>query len=752
MSELRWVERLSQARWPDDAIVIADARLPEAILAQLPDPLRVDAGEPLKTLSSVGALAERVLERRATRPLTLVAAGGGSVGDAVGFLASTLWRGVALWHVPTTLLAMVDSAHGGKTAVNLGKAKNQLGTFYPAQVVVLARDILDHAPMTLRQEGLAELIKALWLDDADALTLLEADGGVAALASGQAPQRLFELLQRAVAAKLRVVARDPDETRGIRTILNLGHTLAHALELEYGLTHGLAVAWGLRACARVSAQQGGLSPAQAARLEAHVAPLLRPIPGLDLAADAPALDALIARDKKRVGGTLRSVLLRAPGAPLVTTEVTPSDWRLALADTSHDWLSRPLLIDGRRARGGALSLEASKSELNRALLIAHLRPGLTQLVGHSEADDVVALRHALDRMRASSDEARVRVGQGGTTLRFALAAAARRQGVTTILAHPRLMARPHDALLDALGALGARVEPLQDKTGFRVEGAPQAPARALSVRVDQSSQFASALAMLSARGDALTLTLSTDPSGGYDSDRVASPGYLSMTLAMLSEAGVNARWDGQHITLIPTAALHQPVTLTAHADESSAAVWRAAHALGVPLTLDNLAQTPRQADRAIVTILDALRDAGADETIELDLRQAPDLAPVLTATAALLPCGLRITNAAHLRAKESNRIDDMVSACAQVGVKVEALPDGLLVPRGVQTPTPHARWPTHEDHRLAMAALVLSLRAPLVVLEPQVVAKSYPSLWHHASALGWHVAPVIDSAGPSADR
>src|SRR5690606_38188490 len=149
-----------------------------------------------------------------------------------------------------------------------------------------------------------------------------------------------------------------------------------------------------------------------------VAPLLRPIPGLDLVADAPALDALIARDKKRIGGALRSVLLDAPGQPRVTTEVTPADWRHALAQTSHDWLTRPLRVDGRRARGGALSLDASKSELNRALLIAHLRPGPTRLEGHSEADDVVALRHALDRMRASSDEAQVRVGQGGTTLRF----------------------------------------------------------------------------------------------------------------------------------------------------------------------------------------------------------------------------------------------------------------------------------------------------------------------------------------------
>ena len=163
---------------PDDAVVIADEALPARLLGGFDAPLTVAAGESLKTLARVERLADRVLDCRASKPLTIVAVGGGSIGDAVGFLASILWRGVDLWHVPTTLLAMVDSAHGGKTAVNLGRAKNQLGTFYPADRVVLVEEALETLPIEQRRDGLVELVKGLWLGDSDALELLERDGGI----------------------------------------------------------------------------------------------------------------------------------------------------------------------------------------------------------------------------------------------------------------------------------------------------------------------------------------------------------------------------------------------------------------------------------------------------------------------------------------------------------------------------------------------------------------------------------------------
>ena len=217
-TEVLWIDTLAAIPWPTatPAIAILDASLPPALLEPLlaasPHSLVIEAGEGLKTLERIGELAQRVLDLQATKPLTLVAIGGGALGDAVGFLASILWRGVGLWHVPTTLVGMVDSAHGGKTAANLGGAKNQLGTFYPAQKVIVCAEILATLPTALRREGLAELIKALWLGDEEGVRRLdEVSRGLGDAPFERIRDELFWLLRRAVAIKYEIVAQDPFE-------------------------------------------------------------------------------------------------------------------------------------------------------------------------------------------------------------------------------------------------------------------------------------------------------------------------------------------------------------------------------------------------------------------------------------------------------------------------------------------------------------------------------------------------------------
>lgn len=746
LESVSWFEQLSQVDWPADAVFVADAGLPSEILSKLPEPLLlVEAGEGLKTLARLEQLAQRVLAVRSTRPLTLIAVGGGSIGDAVGFLASVLWRGVELWHVPTTLLAMVDSSHGGKTAVNLGDAKNQLGTFYLAQRVCVVAEILAALPLKQRQEGLAELVKALWLDDAPGLALLD-EVGVEALAHrpyAQVGESLWALLKRAVAVKYRVVAKDPEERLGIRTWLNLGHTAAHALELSLGLSHGLAVAWGMAAMAEVSARVQGLEPAQAMRLRAHVEPLLYALGELEQGLSLSRFEALVLRDKKRVGGKLRSVLLADAASPVVTEAVSAKDWYEALVGAHERWSQADVEVIPPAQAVGEVRMLASKSELNRALVIQALRPGPTQVIGESDAEDVVAMRRCLAAL--SDDEAQVaqaHAGLGGTTLRFALATAAARHGRVSLLsASPRLIARPHDGLIDALRHAGAQIELVQlDQGGaaFKVQGWSSWPSSPIPVRVDQSSQYATALALLSASGAPVTLLLRTGDDE-YRDDAVASRAYLEMTLALLRIAGVDARWEGALITLTPTPALHSPVVLEVDPDESSAALWRAINALGGQVALRGADERgSRQADKVLHVHLAALLEAADDAQVVVELHDAPDLAPVLVACAAQLPCGLTITGAEHLRLKESNRIEELIEALAGVGVRVEAREDGMVVAPGVQRPTPGARFKTFKDHRLAMAALVLtSTGHPLRVERAMVVAKSYPELWHHARQCGW---------------
>lgn len=742
---------LSEVELSQDAVVIADAGLPAEVLASFAEPILVEAGESLKTLGRLERLAEEVLARRSSRPLTLVAVGGGSVGDAVGFLASVLWRGVDLWHIPTTLLAMVDSAHGGKTAVNLGAAKNQLGTFYVAQRVVLVEEILARLPVEMREDGLAELVKGVWLGDAGAMDLLEAEGGVGALARGSfevVGARLMELLERAIAVKLAVVEADPFEQKGVRTILNLGHTVAHALELACGLSHGQAVAWGLVSALRVSVERGDLDADVARRLYGQVYPLLRYDVRLSGALIGDRLDQatfvqLLERDKKRVDGRLRSVLLRDAGEPFVTHEVTAMDWFRAFSASLDGWKCGAVEV-GLEASVGErppvrLDLSASKSELNRLLVIEFLRPGATRVVGRSACDDVSAMRESLARLRAAglSGDVAIDCGLGGTTLRFLLAVAAARSGETTRLyADRRLMERPQDGLLDVLRGAGAEIERFVDgeRHGFEVRGWDVWPA-GFVVSGGQSSQFASALALLSASGRSFWLEVA---------GALVSEPYFLMTLALLERAGVQITQSEGRYWFATTAELEQERGLVAAVDASSAAVWSVARYLRpqVRVVLADENERGLQPDVAIDEMMERLRAAerAGDEEIEFDLGTCPDLGPVLVVAGLSSPCAVRIVGASHLRHKESNRIEELAESLRAVGVEVDVREDGFLIPAGIQRVQDGGRWKSWGDHRLAMAGLLLTATgAQLVVEDPWVVAKSYPELWHHARQVGFSV-------------
>ena len=254
-----------------------------------------------------------------------------------------------------------------------------------------------------------------------------------------------------------------------------------------------------------------------------------------------------ARDKKRVGATLRSVIICGKGRVEVTTEVSAAQWYDALC-TAHDtWAARPIRVGHIQRAHGRVELAASKSELNRALVIESLRPGPTAIAGPgSSAQDVVALRVALRTLRAARASARVDAGLGGTTFRFLVGVALVRDAPTTITAHEKLLERPHQALFEAARAAGARITP--DAQGVRVTPA-RATISSVSVRCDESSQYASALALMAASGRSLELVLSTREGGGYAREDMASVAYFEMTLELLRQAGVQVSWEGALVRL-----------------------------------------------------------------------------------------------------------------------------------------------------------------------------------------------------------
>jgi 3-dehydroquinate synthase len=279
--------------------------------------LTVAPGERSKTWAVVQRLAGEVLAQGAHRRTPVLALGGGVVGDLAGFLASTFMRGLPFVQVPTTLLAMVDAAIGGKTAINLPQGKNLVGTFHQPRLVVIDPRFLQTLPAAERLNGLAEVVKAGFIRDPELLLQLEQ----LRLKVFEDEEALTAIIYRAAAIKAEVVAADEREG-GLRRILNFGHTVGHALETaaRFRLPHGRAVAWGMAAALTLSTELAQLPPADAQRglrLIKELGLTRLPLPPLDPGAVLAALTL----DKKRQEGGVPFVLLRRWGEPVIQEQV-----------------------------------------------------------------------------------------------------------------------------------------------------------------------------------------------------------------------------------------------------------------------------------------------------------------------------------------------------------------------------------------------------------------------------------------------
>jgi 3-dehydroquinate synthase len=290
-------------------------------------------GEDAKRLDVVARLYEDFARVPLHRADPVVAVGGGATTDTAGFAAATWLRGVPLVSVPTTVLAMVDAAVGGKTGVDLPAGKNLVGAFHQPAAVLADLDTLAGLPVAERRSGLAEVVKAGLIADPD-LAEATAERAVAALAGH--PDALAPLIEGAVRIKADVVAADEREG-GLRAVLNYGHTLGHALERLAGYTglrHGEAISLGMVFAARV-AEATGL--AKAGLADGHVRLLSRlglPVGGVEL--DPDEVLAAMATDKKVLGG-LRLVLLSAPGRP----EVVAAPERPVLVEAIESLAAEP---------------------------------------------------------------------------------------------------------------------------------------------------------------------------------------------------------------------------------------------------------------------------------------------------------------------------------------------------------------------------------------------------------------------------
>ncbi|MBK7729818.1 MAG: 3-dehydroquinate synthase [Gammaproteobacteria bacterium] len=295
-----------------------------AVVKLLPD------GEQHKTLDVLATIYDALLESRCDRRTTVVALGGGVVGDMSGFAAATYQRGVSFLQLPTTLLAQVDSSVGGKTGVNHPRGKNMIGAFHQPRCVIADTDTLATLPAREFAAGVAEVIKYGLIGDLGFYRWLQAHSDTLVQRD---PRILAQAIRRSCENKARVVAADERE-EGLRALLNFGHTFAHAIETAtaYGVyLHGEAVAIGMLMAAEFSSRLGWIAPAEVEGLRALLLATglpVQPPSGID----PSRFLELMAADKKVAAGRIRLVLLRALGEAVVSAEFPPEELQALLRD------------------------------------------------------------------------------------------------------------------------------------------------------------------------------------------------------------------------------------------------------------------------------------------------------------------------------------------------------------------------------------------------------------------------------------
>ena len=273
----------------------------------------IEEGEANKTLDTASAIVTELLECGAKRDSMAVVVGGGMIGDTAGFAASIFLRGIDLVHVPTTLLAQVDSSIGGKLAVNHPKGKNLIGSFFPPRAVISDTAALDTLPPRERLSGMYEALKGGVIGDPSLFELFE-----------NASLDIEEIVRKAIRVKADIVSADEKES-DLRRLLNYGHTIAHGIEaaLRYeGITHGEAVAWGMIGANAIAVRRGLLPPDEASRIERVIRAYdPSPLPPLDRGEVLAATE----HDKKNTGDSRVMVFPRRVGECVVCNDVTAEE-------------------------------------------------------------------------------------------------------------------------------------------------------------------------------------------------------------------------------------------------------------------------------------------------------------------------------------------------------------------------------------------------------------------------------------------
>jgi len=750
----------------------------------------IPPGETSKGRETKAEIEDRMLSEQCTRDTVIIALGGGVIGDMIGYVAATFMRGVRFVQVPTTLLAMVDSSIGGKTAIDTPLGKNLIGAFWQPQRIYIDLRFLETLPVREFVNGMAEVIKtaAIW-DEVEFAALEDNASLLMATIRDKASDKLNRLdpirdiLKRMVlgSAKIKAGVVSADEREGgLRNLLNFGHSIGHAYEaiLTPQVLHGEAVAIGMVKEAELARHLGILKPGAVARLIKCISSYGLPTSLQDkriqklTAGKLCPVDVLLEKmgvDKKNDGRKKKIVLLSAIGKAYEPRATVVEDRAIKIVLSDSIEIS-PGVPKGLKVE---VTPPGSKSVSNRALVLAALGTGPCRIKNLLHSDDTEFMLTAIARLegatyawedagevlivkgrggdlRASPTE--LYIGNAGTASRFLTTVLSLCKpstvSSTIITGNARMNVRPIGPLVDSLRANGVKIKYLEKEHSLPLDISASGgfAGGKIELAATVSSQYVSSLLMCAPYAkEPVTLRLV----GG----KPISQPYIDMTVAMMATFGINVVRSKieDHTYHIPQGVYRNPAEYVIESDASSATYPLAVAAIsGTTCTIPNIGSKSLQGDARFA--VEVLRPMGCtvvqdnfSTTVtgpgygelraieEIDMEPMTDAFLTASVLAAVARGTTRIRGIANQRVKECNRISAMKEQLAKFRVECRELDDGIEVdgkPAG-SLKSPQEGVHCYDDHRVAMSFSVLSVAAPSPVLitERECVGKTWPGWW-----------------------
>lgn len=764
----------------------------------------IPPGEASKSRETKAEIEDWLLSEQCTRDTVIIALGGGVIGDMIGYVAATFMRGVRFVQVPTTLLAMVDSSIGGKTAIDTPMGKNLVGAFWQPRRIYIDLEFLETLPIREFINGMAEVVKTAAIWDADEFAVLEASATqVLACISSKEQNRLEpikDVLRRIVVGSAKVkahVVSSDEREGGLRNLLNFGHSIGHAIEaiLTPQLLHGEAVAIGMVKEAELARFLGVLSPGAVARLTKCIASYGLPTSLQDkrvvklTAGKKCPVDVMLQKmgvDKKNDGKQKKVVLLSAIGKTHEAKASSVDDRSLRVV------LSSATVVSPGVPRDNVVSVTppGSKSISNRALILAALGTGPCRLRNLLHSDDTEYMLSAIAQLdgatytwqdageilvvdgkggKLTATDKPLYIGNAGTASRFlatviALCAPTTQTTSTVLTGNARMQTRPIGPLVDALRLNGTGIEYLNREKSLplRVDAAGGFEGGTIELAATVSSQYVSSILMAApyAKKPVILKLVGGKP---------ISQLYIDMTITMMKTFGITVTKSASEANTyhIPLGIYKNPSEYVVESDASSATYPLAIAAItGTSCTIPNIGAESLQGDARFA--VDVLRPMGC--TVEqtatsttvtgppmgnlkpilcVDMEPMTDAFLTASVLAAVAPGKTQIVGIANQRVKECNRIVAMKDQLAKMGVKCNELEDGIEIvgnPLGQLQP-PSDEIYCYDDHRVAMSLSVISTVSPtpVVITERECTGKTWPGWWDTLSQF-FHVA--LDGTEP----